>query len=210
MPKKITDLRIQKGNHQRLNVYLDGEFAFGLSRYVAAWLNVGQELSEEKISQLLSEDAQEIAYQKAVKFIGYRMRTKSEVDKHLTKKGIEEPVISQVVERLEQNDLLNDTKFAEMWVDNRNEFRPRSHRLLALELRNKGITDEIIQDTLENSTPDENLAYLAALKQARRFEHLEWNEFYQKLGSYLARRGFSYSTIKPVVEQVWTQKTEAK
>ena len=59
MGRKVTALKKQKRNAQRINVYLDGEFAFGLSRYAAAWLQVGQELSPEKIQELQEVDAQE-------------------------------------------------------------------------------------------------------------------------------------------------------
>jgi regulatory protein len=208
MSRTITGLKVQKRNHQRMSVYLDGEYAFGLSRYVAAWLHVGQELSEEKIANLLADDAQESAYQKSIKFIGYRIRTSSEVEKHLRKKGIESQVISSVVERLEMSGLLNDESFAKNWIENRNEFRPRSHRLLASELRNKGVNSEIIQNVIESTTPEDELAYLAAKKRIRRYEHLEWQDFQRKLGSFLARRGFSYSTIKPVVHQVWMEKNQ--
>jgi len=208
MAKRITGLQVQKRNNQRLNIYLDGEYAFGLSRYVAAWLQVGQELTEEKISALLVDDAVESAYQKSTKFIGYRMRTTSEVDKHLTKKGIEPQVIGQVIERLNENGLLNDEGFAKMWIENRSEFRPRSQRLLALELRRKGINSETIQNVIERTPPEDELAYLAAKKRIRRYENLEWQDFQRKLGSHLARRGFSYSTIKPVVYKVWTEKNQ--
>ena len=208
MARRITGLQVQKRNNQRLNIYLDGEYAFGLSRYVAAWLQVGQELTEEKISALLADDAVEAAYQKSTKFIGYRMRTTSEVDQHLTKKGIEQQVIRQVIERLNEKGLLNDEGFEKMWIENRSEFRPRSQRLLALELRRKGIDSETIQNVIERTPPEDELAYLAAKKRIRRYEHLEWQDFQRKLGSHLARRGFSYSTIKPVVYKVWTEKNQ--
>ena len=208
MSRTITGLKVQKRNHQRLSVYLDDEYAFGLSRIVAAWLHVGQELSEEEIAELLADDALETAYQKSIKFIGYRIRTSSEVERHLRKKGIEPQVISRVQERLEANGLLNDKSFAKNWIENRNEFRPRSHRLLASELRNKGVNSEIIQDVIESTTPEDELAYSAAKKRIRRYEHLEWQDFQRKLGSFLVRRGFSYSTIKPVVHQVWLEKNQ--
>ena len=118
----ITSLEVQKRNHQRLNVYLDGEYAFGLSRFVGAWLQVGQELFEEKISELLEDDSQEIAYQLSIRFIDYRLRTSSEVEKHLRKKGIQDQVINSVIERLEKNGLLNDENFAKTWIENRSEF----------------------------------------------------------------------------------------
>jgi regulatory protein len=189
-------------------VYLDGDYSFGLSRFVAAWLHVGQELTEEKITELLADDAQESAYQKSIKYIGYRIRTTSEVDKHLRKKGIEPQVITRVIARLEEHGQLNDENFAQMWIENRNEFRPRSHRLLAYELRSKGINEEIIQNIIERTTPEDELAYLAAKKRIRRYEHLDWQDFQRKLGSYLARRGFSYAAIKPVVSQIWAEKNQ--
>ena len=205
MGKKITALKAQKRNHQRVNVYLDGEFAFGLSRIVAAWLHVGQELGEEKIADLIIEDELEMGYQRAIKLIGYRMRSVSEVQQKLKKQGVSEGAIEAVVDRLQKNGLLDDLSFAQMWVENRNEFRPRSHRMLAIELQQKGIHSEVISQILEETTPDEELAYAAAVKQIRKYELLDWQEFRRKLFSFLARRGFSYSTIKPVVDQVWTE-----
>lgn len=210
MTKTITNLKVQKRNQDRLNIYLDGDFAFGLSRFIAAWLQVGQELSDEVIAELLARDAEEIAYQKSIHFIGYRVRTTAEVEKHLKNKGIEPDTIDQVVRRLEKNGLLNDKQFAEMWVDNRNEFRPRSHRLLISELKKKGVNNEIIQSVIEKTTPEDELAYFAAQKRLTRYEHLDRQDFRKKLGSYLARRGFSYSTINPIITQIWDEKNEDK
>ena len=205
MGKKITALKAQKRNHQRVNVYLDGEFAFGLSRIVAAWLLVGQELTDERIAELKFEDELEMGYQRAIKFISYRMRSVSEVQQNLKKQGVSEDTIAAVIDRLQKNGLLDDLSFSQMWVENRNEFRPRSHRMLAIELQQKGIHSEIISQILEETTSDEELAYAAAQKQIRKYEQLEWQEFRRKLSSFLARRGFSYGTIKPVLEQVWTE-----
>mgnify|MGYP000952684904 FL=1 len=73
MDRTITALTAQKKNPQRINVFLDGEFAFGLQRIVAAWLIVGQTLSEEKINQLRSDDQSEIAYQKAINLLSYQI-----------------------------------------------------------------------------------------------------------------------------------------
>jgi regulatory protein len=52
---------------------------------------------------------------------------------------------------------------------------------------------------------DEALAYEAAEKRAARFKGLEWNEFRKKLSDFLARRGFSYSVIAPVVNHIWNE-----
>jgi len=206
MGKQITALKAQKRNHQRVSVYLDGEFAFGLSRIVAAWLHVGQELSAEKIAELKVEDELEFAYQRTIRYIGYRMRSVSEVQQYLNQQGIDIVVIENVIERLQKSGLLDDLSFARMWIENRNEFRPRSHRMLAIELKKKGIQSDIISQIMEETTSDEVLAYTAAKKQARKYMPLEWQEFRRKLSSFLARRGFSYSTINPTVNQVWAER----
>ena len=206
MGKKITALKVQKKNQQRVNVYLGGEFAFGLSRIVAGSLHIGQELDDSKIVQLKDEDAQEINYQRAIRFLGYRMRSSSEIKEHLKQNGISEDIIESVVNRLGRNGLIDDKQFAQLWVENRNEFRPRSHRMLLVELNKKGIHPDIINQVLNDTSADEELVFKAAENQVRKYRNLEWQEFRRKLSSFLARRGFSYSIINPVVDQIWAER----
>jgi regulatory protein len=207
--KKITALVVQKRNPNRVNIHLDGEFAFGLARIVAAWLRVGQELSEEKIEQLQLEDARERAYQQAMLFLSYRARSESEIRQNLRKHEIPEPVIEQTLERLRQDGLANDAQFARMWVENRTAFRPRSRRLMAMELRQKGLASEAVSSAIEQ-VDDEALAYDAAQKRVARLKGLEWNEFRKKMSDFLARRGFSYSVIAPVVTRIWNEAHKAE
>ncbi|HET8563951.1 MAG TPA: RecX family transcriptional regulator [Candidatus Binatia bacterium] len=202
--KKITALEAQKKNPGRVNVYLDGEFAFGLARVVAAWLKVGQELSQEKIEGLLLEDARERAFQQAMLFLSYRARSESEIRQNLRKHEIPEPVVEHTLERLRQDGLANDKQFARAWVENRSTFRPRSRRLMTMELRQKGLDDEAVQSAMQDVN-DEALAYEAAQKKALRWKDLEWNEFRKRLSDFLARRGFSYSVVAPVVTRIWNE-----
>lgn len=202
--RKITAIEAQKRRPNRVNIHLDGEFAFGLARIVAAWLRVGQELSEEKIEQLQTEDARERAFQQALLFLSYRARSESEIRKNLRKHEIPDAVIEQTIERLRRDGLANDKEFASAWVENRTTFRPRSRRLMAMELRQKGLDDEAIQSAVEN-VDDEASAYEAAQKRAARLKGLEWNDFRRKLSDFLARRGFSYSVVAPVVTRIWNE-----
>ncbi len=202
--KKITAIEVQKRSPNRVNIHLDGEFAFGLARIVAAWLRVGQELSEEKIEQLQLEDARERAYQQAMLFLSYRARSESEIRQNLRKHEIPEPVIEQTLERLRQDGLANDDQFARAWVENRSAFRPRSRRLMAMELRQKGLAEQAVSSAI-GQVDDEALAYQAAQKRHARLKGLEWQEFRKKLSDFLARRGFSYSVIAPVVTRIWNE-----
>ena len=202
--KKITALVAQKRNPNRINVHLDGEYAFSLARIVAAWLRVGQELEEEKIKQLQTEDARERAIQQALLFLSYRSRSESEIRQNLRKHEIPEGIIEQTLQRLRQDGLSNDDQFAQAWVENRSTFRPRSRRMLAMELRQKGLADEAVSSALED-VDDGALAYEAAQKRAPRLKDLEWFDFRKKLSEFLTRRGFSYSVITSVVTRIWNE-----
>jgi regulatory protein len=187
-----------------VNIHLDGNYAFGLSRITAAWLKVGQELSEDKIASLQAEDSRERAYQQAMLFLSYRARSESEIRQNLSKHEIPTDVIEQTLERLRENQLADDNQFARAWVENRNTFRPRSRRALQMELRQKGLSDEASQSALAG-LDEEALAYEAGLKKARRLQSEEWSEFRKKLSEHLARRGFPYSVIASVVSRIWKE-----
>jgi regulatory protein len=201
---KVTGLKVQKRNKDRVNVYLDGEFAFGLSRIVAAWLQTGQELSDEKIAELQAQDSVEIALQRALNYLSYRPRSEKEVRQNLKKHKHNQVVIDEIIERLVRGKLVDDENFAGLWVENRSEFRPRGSRLLRSELRQKGISDQIIEDTLTD-LDETSLALKAARKKARRYRELERDEFKKKMYGFLARRGFHYGVISEVVPIVWEE-----
>ena len=204
MTKKVTALKLQKKNRERVNVYLDGEYAFGLAHVVAGWLKVGQELSEAKITQLQADDELEVAYQRALNFLSYRARASEEIRRNLRKKDFSEEIIEAVIERLERHNYINDAEFAALWVDNRSEFRPRGRYALRTELRQKGISDKVIEVALQDLDEDD-LAYRAAEKQARKYKPMEWQDFKKKLGAFLSRRGFNYDIISAVLPQIWEE-----
>ena len=200
----VTALKVQKRNPQRVNVYLDGEFAFGLARITAAWLHIGQELSAEKIAQLQSEDAREVGYQQALRLLSYRPRASAEVRRNLEKHAMPAEVIEDVLARLQRAGLLDDSRFAQAWVDNRSEFRPRGRRALAVEMRQRGLDDESIQQALAE-VDEEALADQAASKQSRKLAGLDETAFKHKLSGFLARRGFGYAVIRDTVDRHWNK-----
>lgn len=201
--QKITAIKVQRKNKERVNIYLDGEFAFGLTRIVAGWLQVGQMLDEKKIEALKADDEREQAYIRALNYLSYRPRSIKEVEQNLRKYNVPETLIPETIERLKKNNFVNDESFAEQWIENRNTFHPRGKRALKLELRQKGIDNEDIQDILDELVDEESLAYKAGLKKARQLAKLEWQDFRRKLGAFLARRGFPYSVISPLLEPLW-------
>lgn len=202
--RRITALEVQRKNPNRVNIYLDGEFAFGLARITAAWLKVGDILTDEKITALQNEDARERALQQALLFLSYRARSEKEIRQNLKKHEYPEDAIEYTMTRLRENRLANDNEFAQAWVENRNTFHPRSRRALTMELRQKGLDEETVKNAVADI--DENaLAYETARKRAPRLKSLEWSEFRKKLSEYLARRGFPYSVVSSTVTRIWNE-----
>jgi regulatory protein len=205
MERKITALKAQKRDRSRVSVYLDGEYTFGLPRIVAAWLQIGQALSDEKIAELKAQDARETAYQQALRLLNYRDRSEVEIIQKLEQRQVPEEIITDVMERLQRSELVDDQRFAKAWVENRMDFHPRSRRALAYELREKGIDEQAIQQTLDDF--DElTAAYQAAMKYAQKSKQLEWPEFRQKLYAFLTRRGFNYDTVKTTVARLHAER----
>lgn len=200
MTREITALKFQRRNKNRVNVYLDGEFAFGLAAIEAARLRVGQTLSDDDMIRLQMKDEIERAHERALNFLSYRPRSEAEVRRNLREKDVEDEVIAAVVERLMHADLLDDREFARYWVENRARFNPRGFRGLRYELRQKGVADDVIDDAL--ATFDvQAAARKAAEAGARRLSDADPRDFRRKLLAYLSRRGFSYAVSKPLVQE---------
>jgi regulatory protein len=200
----ITRLEPQKKNPKRLNVYLDGEFAFGISRTVAPWLEEGNQLSQQKISTLQKADKIEAAYQRALNFLSYRSRSEHEIQQNLLKHHISEEIIPEVLSMLRENRLVNDRDFAIQWVENRAKFHPRGKRALRAELIKKGISDQIIEETLKDINEEELALNLAQGKMVR-MKNIEKPEFQKKMYGYLSRKGFGYGLCREITNLVWNE-----
>ena len=201
---KVTALSVQKRNRERVNVYIDDEFAFGLAYMAAVHLRVGQDLSPNEINELQSQDTVEKAKDSAYTLISLRPRSTAEIQQSLNKKGYDPDVTEQVINRLVELDILNDETFAQYWVEQRDNFKPRSHMALRQELQQKGISRDIIDASLTAS--DETIAArTAAEKKARQLTRYEEDEFKKKLGQFLQRRGFNYGLIKEIIDELWQE-----
>jgi regulatory protein len=206
MAGTITALVVQKRNKERVNVYLDGEFAFGLAMIEALKLHKGQTLTDEDIARLKTLDEIEKAHERALNYLSYRPRSVDEVRRNLSGK-YPEPAVEAVIDRLERAGLLNDREFARFWVENRDQFKPRSERALRYELRQKGVGDADIDLALE-SIDEADAARRAAEGRVRRYRNADEKTFRKRMSDFLARRGFSYGIIRDVVDQLWSHRSD--
>jgi regulatory protein len=172
-------------------------------------LKSGDVLSQADIDQLLSTDEIERAVTAALTFVSYRPRSEREVRDRLRQRDFSQPAIDQAIERMVSWNYLDDRAFAEWWVENRGEHRPRGERLLAGELRTKGVPSEVINDVLEEAEIDE---FPAALEVARKrlgsLSSLDRQTQERRLGSYLARRGYGWDVVGPVLKTLFSEHEE--
>lgn len=201
----ITRIQQQK-DANRANIYLDGKFAFGIPLEVLLkyHLNVDKEISSEVIEVLKNEDAEEKIYSRAVNFATIRPRSEKEIKDWFKRKKVPDDVVEVVFNRLKNLNLVDDLNFAKWWIDQRKTFRPKSKRFIQFELRKKGISSEIITELLsEWSSEDEgNIALSLGAKRHKRLTHLPVDEQRKKLTAFLAARGFSWSEVKKVIDQL--------
>ncbi|MBI1282428.1 MAG: RecX family transcriptional regulator [Anaerolineaceae bacterium] len=197
----VTALEIQKRDKERVNVFIDGEFAFGLNLLDAARLKKGQVLAEAEIAVLRDADAVVQAVNTAAHFLSYRPRSEQEIRRNLKEKDTPAEVIDAAIEKMSAMGYLDDAAFARYWVDNRSQFKPLSHRALRQELRQKGLADAVINEAL-GELSESDLAYKAAETQVRKLRNRTVKEFKTKINAFLQRRGFSYSTTQDVVRRL--------
>ncbi|MBX3059206.1 MAG: RecX family transcriptional regulator [Anaerolineae bacterium] len=207
----ITALTTQQRNPNRVNVHLDGAFAFGLAAVTAVSLRIGQTLTTAEIEKLQQADELENAKQSAIRYIEYRPRSMAEVRTHLRQKGFVDTAVDQACERLQEVGLLDDAAFARYWVEQRETFKPRSRMALRQELQQKGVSRDVMESVI-TEVDETEAARQAAQKQVARWQRLPGAgqlpeaEFKQKLSSYLQRRGFSYDLIKQIVNECWNER----
>jgi regulatory protein len=204
MAGRITRLAFQKHTADRVNVYLDGQYAFALPSLDAARLRVGEFLDDAAIAALQSQDERQKAYDRALRFLSFRPRSQAEVRRNLLAAGLEAELVEATLARLTEHGYLDDAEFARFWVENRQQFRPEGSQALRGELRQRGVAADTIEAALADLDPTTG-AYEAAHPRAVRLAALARTDpasFRRKLGDFLLRRGFEYEVVKDTVARL--------
>lgn len=156
-------------------------------------------------------------YNFALRFLSYRPRSEQEIRNKLKEKRAESEIIEKIVAKLKKYNFINDLEFAKKWAEERMQFKPRSWRLIKIELRHKGISEEIIESIIHDSQfmiqSDLEQAKKLVEKRITRFRNptsprlrgtskfgMTREKIYEKLGRYLASKGFDWDTIKKAID----------
>ncbi len=156
---------------------------------------------------MTNEDSLKQALNLSYFYLKFRPRTKKEVVNYLNRKShknqYNQEIINKVIKRLEEEDLINDKKFIDWFVDQRNRSKPKSRFVLTAELLRLGIEKDLVDYYFQDSPQDEeNLAKQALIKRWRQFSRLPKDKRFQKAASFLSCRGFNFEIIKKTIDRL--------
>jgi regulatory protein len=130
-------------------------------------------------------------------------RSRSELAEALAAKAVPAEVSTAVLDRFEEVGLVDDTAFAEAWIQSRQTSRGLSRRALRQELRRKGVDDDVIAESLDALDPDDELAAARRLveRKLRVTRHLDASVRIRRLSGVLARKGYPAGLAFRVVRE---------
>ena len=206
---RITAIEPQVSNPERINLYVDGHFLFGIHAEIVfqMGLAIEQELLPAQLEQLRHEEALQRATDRAFNYLSFRPRSREEIRRYLRRKQTPPELIESVLARLDHLNLINDRDFASFWIENREQFNPRGAQVLKNELRMKGVARDVADELVEEEK-DEERALHAGRKKALsliRIPSIDYATFRTRLGSFLQRRGFSYEVSKRTIRVLWEE-----
>lgn len=198
----VTDIKPQK-RQGRFNIFVNNKFSFSVTadNLVKHGLNINQEIGSEKIEKLIKENEYGLVLDKALKFLSFRPRSEKELKDWFKRKEVGDETQKLVLKKLKHLKLLNDEEFAKWWMEQRTQFHPSGMRLVKMELKQKGISDEIINELRAKiqDTSEIELARKVLEKKLPRLKNYKGLELKKKLQMILAQRGFSWEVIKEVI-----------
>ncbi len=206
MPK-ITDLKIQKSNKARANLYLDDEFAFGVEMITVMklGLKIGQEVSEEQLQEAIFDSEKSVAFEKAMDYLASRMRTSKQMREYLVKKGYTPQVVDYVLTKLQEYKYVDDDTYAKLYVEQNS--KNKGERRLQQELLQRGISRTKAE---EYSQIDGDVARADAMTLAVKYMRNKTNDIknLQKLQRYLVSRGYDFDVIDSILRKFKMTETE--
>ena len=203
---KVTEIEVQKKNTDRVNVYINDEFAFpcSLELVYKYKLEKGMEIREENLKIIAEEDSFLKGKSCALRCIEKTYKSEQQVIDKLTAKGFEETVIVRVIDFMKSYNFIDDERYAQSYIKEKMKICGRNKIKFAL--IKKGISKNIIEDRLEVllETVEKEVALMLAERKLITFMKSESdkNKLYKKLSDFLVRSGYSFDIVSQVVKIV--------
>ena len=204
---KITNIESQK-NKDRVNIYIDGSFAFGLSeelRYKYG-LSIDMDVDTNFIENILKLEEKHKAISYALSFLSYRQRSEKELYLKLRKKGFEDIYREESIKYCRENNYIDDRVFAESFIKDKTNLNKYGPKRIEYELISKGVSKDIIHEILDIDKDYEyEVAMDLALKKYSSYKKDDKNSIYRKLSGFLQRKGYSYDVVSKVLKDINTK-----
>lgn len=202
---RITAIKAQVKNTERVSVYLDGKYSFSLTQNQLLELKIhsGMDLTEQELEDLKKASDYGKLLERSMNYVMIRPRSIRELRDYLWRKKADPEMATKIIEKLESRGYLGDASFARSWVRARQLTKPVSKRRLTAELIQKGVTNDLIQQALNGDDSaeeayDETEALRIIITKKRKQARYQDE---QKLMQYLARQGFGYDLIKSTLAE---------
>lgn len=204
MPQ-VTAIKTQLKRPNRVSIFLDGRFAFGLNAKVAERfeLKPGMEVTPAFVESLLSGQVQQECVDKAFSYVSRRMHSRKELAQKLTRAEFAPEVVEIVLQKLEKLGYVNDEEYARQKLMHAQR-KLIGKRLAMAELMRGGVKEEVAREAVgRHFASDEVGANAQKLidKNLPRLQRLDPQTAKRRLIGLLQRRGFDYETILPLVQR---------
>ncbi|BCB02758.1 recombination regulator RecX [Bacillus sp. KH172YL63] len=209
---KITKITKQVKNDERYNLFIDGKYSFSVDEAVLVKFNLskGMEIDELEISEMQYEDDVKKAFNKAIQYLAYRMRTEKEIRDHLQEGDPEDGIIQEVIHKLYGIKYIDDLEFAHAFVGTHMNTGDKGPNWIRGELRRKGVGESHIDEALAAFTQEKQVDKAVALteKLLRKYRKDSNMIAKQKIEQNLLRKGYPGSVIKIVWETVESERDD--
>jgi len=202
----ITKITQQKKDLERYNIFLDEKYAFSIHETVLVKFGLTKDMTLEdwSISEMIYEEEISKAFNRALHYLGFRMRSEFEVKKKLLELEYGEAVVLEALVKLRKIGFLNDQNFSEALLETRKRSSKRGPRKIKEELQQKGIENELLEKVIESYSEDEQILVAKELaeKEASKNRSLSPRQTEQRIQNLLQRRGYSFSIIKEALADI--------
>ncbi len=128
-------------------------------------------------------------------------RSRAQLERTLRRRGCADEVAAAVLDRMTELGLVDDAAFAEQLVQSRRRTKGLADAALRQELRDKGINEDLVRQTLAAPDPEADRARAEQLvaRRLRTMAGLEPQVQTRRLAAMLARKGYPADTAYTVV-----------
>ena len=201
---QITSVEKNKKNKDRYSIFIDDKYSFSISEddYLSMNLYDKSELSEDEIDYIKNTVNFLAAKDFALKYLSYKLRTENEVRLKLQNQGFDGDPIEMAIEELKSLGYINNKIYVQKFVFDRSKLKPKSKKLIKLELLSRGIHEEIIDEVLDDWNVDEKVIAEGLVKRKFGKYDMQDENVRKKVYMFLKHRGYSHEIIKSVIGMV--------